>query len=273
MQQPGPHWNLCENAEETILTLKSVEKVPISSFTQRQPLDHAPPCPMFLEPNHYLVNDENEAKKISIDFCKKINADLLFNDTEYSFSCEKYILQEKVRFLLNIFQTTKDTNTVILEIQKMSGDGFHFYKIVRNLTRFISTFEIEMEEDEVQEEQEEIPVDTLNIVINQTKSIFSDIQSQGMVLLSSYSFHKNVCETLIEKNTFEHFTNALISLNEDVHRCATVILYNMLSHVKDNIDLSTISENVTHLSLYTGNKQTLRECEKLANKVAELNKL
>jgi hypothetical protein len=271
MQQPGPHWDLYEQAEETILTLP-LDVKSVSSFNQKVVLDRAPPCPMFLEPNHYFVKDETEAKKIATDFCKKINADV-FKDTEYSFHCEKYISQEKVRFYLNIYQS-KDT---ILEIQKMSGDGFQFYKIVYDLRLFISnpSSTLEMEKEEKVHE-EVIPVDTVNIFITQTKSMFSDIQSQGMVILSSYSCHKNVCETLIEKNMFEHFTKALLSLTEDVHRCAAVILYNMLTHVKDKIDLSTIdlstiSENVKHLCLYTENKQTLRECEKLANKVAELS--
>lgn len=214
--------------------------------------------PMFIEPNYFHSNKElSELLEIAEQICEALKADFVYHEEQHSYRCSAYNLHAEVHFWINFFKA-KDVakGRYLIEIQKMSGDGFGFIDVVRGTRAVLKHFGITKDGDSAPEGPfpniqalsldlkgitelpqqfvpEEIEEATLRNVLSMAHSPYSDVQSEALTALACMTEGTRVAEKLAEN---PHQVTSLVpflkSGHVTVHRCTAVIFANLLNNPK-----------------------------------------
>lgn len=214
--------------------------------------------PMFIEPNYFHSNKElSELLKIAEQICGALKADFVYHEDQQSYRCSAYNLQAEVHFWINFFKAKKvEKGRYLIEIQKMSGDGFGFIDVVRGARAVFKHFGITKDGDCVPEGPfpdiqalsidlkgitelpqqfvpEEIEEATLRNVLSMAHSPYSDVQAEALTALACMTEGTRVAEKLAENpGQVTSLVPFLKSGHVTVHRCTAVVFANLLNNPK-----------------------------------------
>ena len=203
--------------------------------------------PIFIEPNYFHSNKElSELKDIAEQICGALKADFVYHEDQHSYRCSAYNLHAEVHFWINFFKA-KDVakGRYLIEIQKMSGDGFGFIDVVRGTRAVLKHFGITKDGDCAPEGPfpvldlpqqfvpEEIKEATLRNVLSMAHSPYSDVQSEALTALACMTEGTRVAEKLAENpHQVISFIPFLKSGHSTVQRCTAVVFANLLNNPK-----------------------------------------
>lgn len=210
--------------------------------------------PMFIEPNYFQSNKElSELKNIVEQTCGALKADFVYKEDQHSYHCTAYNLQAEVNFRINFFKA-KDVvkGRYLIEIQKMSGDGFGFIDVVRGARAVFKHFGITKDGDSAPEGPfpdikalsldlkgntdlvpEEMEEATLRNLLSMAHSPYSDVQSEALKALACMTEGTRVAEKLAENpDQVTSLIPFLKSGHVTVHRCTVVVFANLLNNPK-----------------------------------------
>lgn len=197
-------------------------------------------CPMFLEPNHYWSDaDLATIQTHIVACCLLLHADFVYHDDQFSYRCSAYHRQAEVHFWINIFQ---EDGRHLIELQKLSGDGFGFIDVVRTARDYLYTTLVQPPAGYVRAElrpvldapiasvhEAEYEAAALRNILAMAHAPYCDVQSEALIALADLSARASIQASLAaDPSAVAQLVPLLRSGHVTIHRCAATTLANLL---------------------------------------------
>lgn len=248
--QPMPSW---KDLLEPEVSVKSnlfplfQECVPTAHVSIPKRLDSPPLQPFHIEPNHYVSTNPLERIKERIEaFFNEFKVSFEFNDMDtYTYKCV-YINQNqsKCKFWINLFTA----DGFIIEIQRMSGDGFAFIDTVRAFRHWLQINEVISNPNEPPYKPLEamklsaglppapamfiepyLVKQTVQSMIEMASSLYFDVATEAITALADTSSQPDILEAIVSNlRTLELLYTRLSSEETHICYCILVIIRNIL---------------------------------------------
>lgn len=250
--QPMPSWKDLLASEVSVKSSFPVfeECAPASPVVAHVPkrLETPPPKPFYIEPNHYVSVVPLERIREQIEaFCSEFKTSFEFIDMDtYTYKCI-YINQHQsdCKFWINLYT---DAEGIIIEIQRISGDGFGFIDAVRCFRHWLQINEIisnpneppykSLEEMKLSAGLPPAPAmfiepylvkQTVQTMIDSAYSLYFDVATETMTALADTSSQPDILEAIVSNLRTRELLYTRLS-SEETHNCycALVIIKNIL---------------------------------------------
>ena len=250
--QPMPSWKdlLAPEPEMSVKSnlLPVFEECVSASPVSPKRLETPPPKPFHIEPNHYVSVVPLERIREQIEaFCCEFKASFEFIDMDtYTYKCI-YINQHQseCKFWINLFT---DAEGIIIENQRMSGDGFAFIDVVRCFRHWLQINEVISNPNEPPYKRiEEMKLSaglppspamfiepylvkqTVQSMIDSAYSLYFDVATETMTALADTSSQPDILEAIVSNLRTRELLYMRLS-SEETHNCycALVIIKNIL---------------------------------------------
>jgi len=250
--QPMPSWkDLLEPEPEVSVksnllpVFEECVSTPPVSVSKR--LETPPPKPFHIEPNHYVSVVPLECIREQIEaFCCEFKASFEFIDMDtYTYKC-LYINQHQseCKFWINLFTA----EGILIEIQRVSGDGFAFIDTVRSFRHWLQINEVISNPNEPPYKPLEamklsaglpptpamfiepyLVKQTVQSMIDSAYSLYFDVATEAITALADTSSQPDILEAIVSNlRTRELLYTRLSSEETHVCYCILVIIKNIL---------------------------------------------
>ena len=247
--QPMPSWkDLLASEQEVSVQSNLLPVFEECVHTASKRLETPPPKPFHIEPNHYVSSNPLERIREQIEaFCCDFKASFEFIDMDtYTYKC-LYINQHQseCKFWINLFT---DAEGIIIENQRMSGDGFAFIDVVRCFRHWLQINEVISNPNEPPYKRiEEMKLSaglppspamfiepylvkqTVQSMIDSAYSLYFDVAKETITALADTSSQPEILEAIVSNlRTRELLYTRLSSEETHVCYCVLVIIKNIL---------------------------------------------